>query len=342
MTRTILALTAAASATALLATGPAAAQGRDQIRIVGSSTVYPFATTVAERFGQNTQHPAPIIESTGSGGGFQLFCEGVGLDHPDISNASRAITESEVELCRRNGVEEITEVNFGKDGIVLATSLDSEAFNITRARLWQALAATTVGPDGAIVENPYETWAQIDPSLPDTEITVFGPPPTSGTRDAFVELAMEEGCMTFEAVQQLDDERQEQVCARMREDGGYVNAGENDNLIVQRLNEQPGTYGLFGFSFLDQNRDVIQGVSINDFEPTFENIASGDYPLSRPLFFYVKNAHIGVVPGLMEYVQTFLSPEAIGPDGYLIEQGLIPLTEEQREQVRQQVSQLQQ
>ncbi len=339
--RNTIAVTAAVSVIALGAAHDAEAQGRQQIRIVGSSTVYPFATTVAERFGQNTEHPAPLIESTGSGGGFQMFCQGVGLEHPDINNASRAITQSEQELCAENGVENVLEVNFGQDGIVMATSQDSEAFDVTLAQLWQALAASTVNEDGELVDdNPYQSWSDIDDSLPDTEIKVFGPPPTSGTRDAFAELALAEGCMEFEAVQQLEGDRQEEVCQQVRDDGAYVDAGENDNLIVQRLQEQQGTYGLFGFSFLDQNRDVIEGVAINGAEPTFENIAAGDYPLARPLFFYVKQAHVGVIPGLQEYVDNFVSEEAIGPEGFLVEQGLIPLDDQQREELREKVENL--
>jgi phosphate transport system substrate-binding protein len=334
-----VALTAAVSATAMLAAASADAQSRDQIRIVGSSTVYPFATTVAERFGETTEYPAPIIESTGSGGGLQLFCQGIGLEHPDITNASRAIKDSEVELCRENGVENITEITIGYDGIVLATADESQAMDLTLAQVWQALAATTV-EDGELVENPNETWADIDSSLPDTEITVFGPPPTSGTRDAFVELAMEEGCMEFEVVENLEGDRQEEVCAQMREDGAFIEAGENDNLIVERLQAEPGTHGIFGFSFLDQNRDLIQANAIRGNDPTFDTIASGDYPLSRPLFFYVKNAHVGVVPGMMEYLQEFTSDRAMGPDGYLADKGLIPLDEGRREEVRSNVAAL--
>jgi phosphate transport system substrate-binding protein len=334
-----VALTAVVSATAMLAAAGADAQSRDQIRIVGSSTVYPFATTVAERFGETTQYPAPVIESTGSGGGLQLFCQGVGLEHPDITNASRPITDSEVEMCRENGVETITEVTIGYDGIVLATADESQAMDLTLAQVWQALAATTV-QDGELVDNPNQTWSDIESSLPDTEITVFGPPPTSGTRDAFVELAMEQGCTEFEVVQNLEEDRQEEVCGQMREDGAFIEAGENDNLIVERLQADPGTHGIFGFSFLDQNRDLIQANAIGGVDPTFDTIASGDYPLSRPLFFYVKNAHVGVVPGMMEYLQEFTSDRAIGPTGYLADKGLIPLDEGRREEVRDNVAAL--
>jgi phosphate transport system substrate-binding protein len=316
-----------------------AQQTRDQVRIVGSSTVFPFATTVAERFGARSPYPAPIIEATGTGGGLQLFCEGVGVNTPDISNASRQITESEVEMCAANGVDSITEFKIGYDGIVMAAAEQTPQLDLTKGELWQALAKT-VPQDGELVENPNERWSDIDPSFPDTQIQVFGPPPTSGTRDAFNELVMEEGCMEFEAVQQLDEQRQEEVCAQIREDGAYIEAGENDNLIVQRLQAEPDTYGIFGFSFYDQNRDAIQANMISGVEPTFETIADDSYPVSRSLFFYVKDAHSGVIPGLKEYVDEFISERAIGQEGYLVDKGLIPLPEGEFEQQAQKVAEL--
>jgi phosphate transport system substrate-binding protein len=314
--------------------GAGDALARDQIRIVGSSTVFPFSTTVAERFGNKTPHPTPIVESTGTGGGIQLFCAGVGEQHPDIANASRRIMESEVESCAGNGVEEITEVKIGFDGIVLANSRQAEPMEVTIPQLWQALARQ-VPQDGRLVDNPHRTWNDVDPSLPDKAIEVYGPPPTSGTRDAFVELVMEVGCEEFEAINALDDDAKEQACAAIREDGAYISAGENDNLIVQRLDGNPDAFGIFGFSFLDQNTNRIQGNDINGEEPTFENIADGDYPVSRSLFFYVKNAHADVIPGIRDYVAEFTSEAAFGPDGYLADKGLIPLPEEEREQVRE-------
>jgi phosphate transport system substrate-binding protein len=325
------------AAVAAVALAAQQAEARDQIRIVGSSTVFPFATSVAERFGQKTGNPTPVIESTGTGGGIKLFCAGVGTQHPDVTNASRRIQESEVEACAQNGVEEITEVMIGYDGIVLANSRKAEPLDITREQLWQALARE-VPVDGEIKPNPYQTWSDIDPSLPDTKIEVFGPPPTSGTRDAFVELVMDVGCREFEAVQALDEDRHREVCATMREDGAFVEAGENDNLIVQRLEGNPDALGIFGFSFLDQNQDMIQGSSVGGVEPTFDNIADGEYPISRSLYFYVKNAHVGVVPGIKEYVEEFTSEDAIGEDGYLADKGLIPLPEEKQEEVREQAT----
>ncbi len=319
----------ATCATAAGTTG-AMAQSRDYISIVGSSTVFPFATAVVEEFSNTTEFNPPVIESTGSGGGLQLFCAGVGVEHPDITNASRAIKDSEVETCAANGVTEITEVQIGYDGIVLANSNESETYELTIPQIWQALAAR-VPVDGEIVDNPHTFWSDIDPSLPAVQIEVLGPPPTSGTRDAFVELVMEVGCEEFEAVTALPEEEMESVCATMREDGRFIEAGENDNLIVQKLQANPAALGIFGFSFLDQNTDTLHGTLVNGVVPTFDNIASGDYPISRGLFFYVKNAHVGVIPGIQEYVAAFTDEYAWGPDGYLPEIGLIPLPDGERE-----------
>jgi phosphate transport system substrate-binding protein len=332
MTRTTMALALAGAAVAGLA-GPA--EARDQIRIVGSSTVYPFATAVAEQFGTKYQFPTPVVESTGSGGGLKLFCAGVGEGHPDITNSSRRIKQSEVQQCADNGVAEITEVKIGYDGIVLANSKDAARMSVTIPQIWQALAKE-VPVDGEIRANPYQNWSEIDPSLPEQKIEVLGPPPTSGTRDAFVELVMQEGCQEFEAVSALGEERMTAVCATMREDGAFVEAGENDNLIVQKLEANSDAFGIFGFSFLDQNLDLLQGSLINGEEPTFEEIADGAYPVSRSLYFYVKNAHVDVIPGIKDYVDEFTSEAAIGEDGYLTDKGLIPLPEEELEEVREQ------
>ena len=313
-----------------------AAEARDQIRIVGSSTVFPFSTAVAEQFGQTSGFATPVVESTGSGGGLKLFCAGVGAEHPDMTNASRAIKDSERELCASNGVKDVTEVKVGFDGIVLANSKAAEAVNLTIPQIFQALAAE-VEVDGEVVANPYTNWQEIDPALPDAAIEVLGPPPTSGTRDAFVELVMETGCEEFPAIaalEETDEDKFEAVCATMREDGRFVEAGENDNLIVQKLEANPAAFGIFGFSFLDQNLDKMQGSFVDGVEPTFENIAAGDYPVSRSLFFYVKNAHLGVIPGIEEYVTEFTSEAAYGDDGYLTDKGLIPLPEADREAVR--------
>ncbi len=308
----------------------ASAEARDQIRIVGSSTVFPFSTVVAEQFGRTTDFKTPVVESTGTGGGFKLFCAGIGVGHPDISNASRAIKQSEIENCAANGITEITEVKIGYDGIVLANSKAAQAYDLTVEQLWQALAKE-VPVDGELVANPYRRWSQIDPALPDAAIEVFGPPPTSGTRDAFVELVMDVGCEAFPEVEALDEDATKAVCQTVREDGAFIEAGENDNLIVQKLEANPAALGIFGFSFLDQNSDKVQGSAIAGVTPTFEAIADGSYPVSRPLFFYVKNAHVDVIPGIKEFVAEFMSERASGEEGYLSDKGLIPLPAEEYE-----------
>lgn len=311
----------------------APAVARDRIQIVGSSTVFPFTQAVAEEFANATGMPAPVVESTGTGGGMKLFCNGVGPAHPDITGASRAMKESEFKACVGAGVDNITEVLIGFDGLSLAQSRQGADTKLTKKQLFQALAAE-VEVDGKIVANPYRKWSEIDPALPDIAITVFGPPPTSGTRDAWVELVMEAGCAEFPAIKALDKNRKAEVCARMRQDGPFIEAGENDNLIVQRLVADPNAYGIFGYSFLYENEDRLKGVAINDVLPTVETIADTSYPVSRPIFFYIKNAHRGVIPGLEEFVTEYVSEDAIGDDGYLTERGLIPLAREKREEIR--------
>ncbi len=310
------------------------AEARDQIRIVGSSTVYPFTTTVAERFGKTTNFKTPVIESTGTGGGFKLFCAGVGVDHPDITNASRAIKKSEMENCAGNGVKEITEVKVGYDGIVMANAKSAPQMTVTTEQIFLALAKDIPDGKGGLKPNDNQKWSDIDPSLPDVKIEVLGPPPTSGTRDAFAELALEGGCEQFDVIKELektDKDKYKAVCHSIREDGAYVEAGENDVLIVRKLEANPDAFGVFGFSFLDQNLDKVQGSVINGVEPTFEAIASGDYAVSRPLFIYVKKAHAGVIPGMKEYLTEYTSDQAWGEGGYLSDKGLIPMPEDERE-----------
>lgn len=324
----------AASVSAMAVTvSVGAAEARDQIRIVGSSTVFPYTQAVAEEFGNITDFAAPVTESTGTGGGMQIFCGGVGVDHPDITGASRAMKQSEYELCVQNGVDSITEVQIGSDGLSIAHSVDGPEMDLTKAQIFQALAAE-VEVDGKVVPNPYTRWNEIDPSLPDAEITVFGPPPTSGTRDAFVELVMIEGCAAFPAIQALEASRKEEVCQRMRTDGPFIEAGENDNLIVQRLQTDHNALGIFGYSFLYENQDTLKAVAVEGVKPTPETIADESYTVARPLFFYVKNVHRGVIPGLQEFVEEYVSEEAMGPGGYLEERGLIPLDDQRREEVR--------
>jgi phosphate transport system substrate-binding protein len=316
---------------------PASAGARDQIRIVGSSTVYPFTTVVAEQFGRGGKFKTPIVESTGTGGGLKLFCAGAGLDTPDIANASRRIKASEVELCTKNGVSPITEMMIGYDGLVVAHSKKATGFDLTRRQLFLALAKEIPAANGTLVANPNKTWKDVDPSLPARAIEVLGPPPTSGTRDSFNELAIEAGCKTFPALAALeasDNPRFKQVCFSIREDGAYVEAGENDNLIVQKIVANPNAFGVFGYSFLDQNTDTIAGNRIEGVTPGFEDIASGKYVLSRAMFIYVKNAHATSVPGLREFVNEYASEKAIGEFGYLVDKGLIPAPKAERERIR--------
>ena len=322
----------AAAATVALATS---AQARDQIRIVGSSTVFPFSTTVAEQFGKTTGFKTPVVESTGSGGGLKLFCSGVGVQHPDITNASRRIKMSEVDLCAKNGVSKITEVKIGFDGIVLANAKSAGQMKLTLKQLFLALAKQVpANADGSELKaNPYRMWSDIDASLPKRKIEVLGPPPTSGTRDAFVELAMEGGCKQFAAIKSMkktDKKKYKALCHGIREDGAFIEAGENDVLIIHKLVANPNAFGIFGFSFLDSNADKVQGSIIDGTAPEFETIAEGKYPVSRSMFFYVKNAHVGVVPGIKEYVAEFTADKAWGPDGYLADKGLIPLPDADR------------
>ncbi len=321
-----------------------ASTSRDQIKIVGSSTVYPFATTVAENFGRTTAFKTPVVESTGSGGGLKLFCSGVGENHPDITNASRRIKASEVEMCANNNIHEIVEVKVGYDGIVLANSRKSERMELNLKDIFLALAKDVPDGNGGIKPNPYTSWNEINSNLPNLKIEVMGPPPTSGTRDAFVELAMEGGCKTFDVISAMkasNEDAYKSVCHTIREDDAFVEAGENDNLIVQKLNANPDAFGIFGFSFLEQNAESVQGSLINGQTPSFENIASGDYPVSRSLYFYVKKANIGVVPGIEEYLSEFMSPRASSADGYLAEKGLIPMSDAEHAEWKSSVGSLQ-
>ncbi len=319
----------------LLVVSASSVEARNNIQIVGSSTVYPFATVVAEKFGKTSGFATPIIESTGSGGGMKLFCSGVGDSHPDFTNASRRIKKSEYDKCLANGVTDIIEVKIGYDGIVIGNSLEAEQLALTRKDIFLALAKEIPNPDGSetLVENTYQTWQDVNASLPAVKIEVLGPPPTSGTRDAFVELAMEGGCKKFDwikAMKKTDKNAYKALCHTIREDGAFIEAGENDNLIVQKLRENPKALGVFGFSFLDQNADVIQGSKVDGVAPEFEAIADGSYPVSRPLYFYGKKAHIGIVPGIAEYMAAFTDEAAFGEEGYLTDKGLIPMPEEER------------
>jgi phosphate transport system substrate-binding protein len=318
------ALTSVALAGSIAAVS-APVMAREVISIVGSSTVYPFATVVAERFGTKTDFRTPKLESTGSGGGMKLFCQGIGTQHPDISNASRRMKTSEYDLCVNNGVTDITEFRIGSDGIVIASSQKAPNLELTLEDLFLALGKQVPNPDNEneLIANPYEKWSEVNSDLPDVEIRVMGPPPTSGTRDSFNELALQGGCEDLPAVANMSEDDMEGVCQSVREDGVFIEAGENDNLIVQKLIDDDGMYGVFGYSFLEENADRLQAATLNGIEPTNEAIATDQYPVARSLFFYVKKAHVGVIPGIAEYVEEFNSASAMGPNGYLKSVGLI-------------------
>lgn len=325
-------LFAAVSATALLALGACGQGGgsnatRAGIWAAGSSTVFPFASRVADTFARTSGGAAPRIESLGTGGGIQQFCQGVGPSTPDIANASRPMKASEFELCRKNGVTEIVEIKIGFDGIVIATARTGSSFNFELNDLYEGLARTVPGAGGQFVANPAASWNQVNPGLPAQRIQVYGPPPTSGTRDAFLELAMAPGGKLVPAVAALEGDRTrfETVTHTLREDGAWIDSGENDNAIVQTLSRTPGSLGVFGFSFLEQNLDTVKAETIDGVAPSAETIADGSYPLARSLYIYVKKAHVGVTPGLQQFVQAFVSDAAAGRGGYLQDRGLVPL-----------------
>ena len=324
---------------AVVAISATAAAAREEIRRVGSSTVFPYTQAVAEQFANNTGFPSPIVESTGTGGGMQIFCGGIGEDFADITGASRRMKPSEYQLCVEGGVTDITEARIGSDGLSIAISRDNDfAWDLTLEEIYLALGAQ-VPVDGEWADNPYTTWNEINPDLPEVEIEVLGPPPTSGTRDAFVELAMWEGCMELDYVADNHDEDWvEENCSRMRTDGPFIEAGENDNLIVQRLQANSDAMGIFGYSFLFENQDTLKAVTIEGVGPESETIADGSYPISRPLFFYIKNAHRGVIPGFNEFLDEYMSEEALAPGGYLEERGLVPLSDTARAELRERVA----
>ena len=311
-------------ATVLLAaaSAPTIAQARDQMRVVGSSTVYPFAKAVAERVAQaNPKLKAPIIESTGTGGGFKLFCAGIGERFPDVSNASRRIKASEARQCAANGVASVTEIQIGVDGLALATAKGTPIGSLTQRDVYLALAKTPFGRP-----NKAKTWKDVNPKLPAIAIRVYGPPPTSGTRDSLHELMLIPGCNTdkrMAALKKSDEKKYTAICTGIREDGAFIEAGENDNLIVQKLASNPNTLGFFGYSFLEENLSKLKGVSINGVQPTYESIAEFKYPGARPLFIYVKNAHVKAIPAIRAYVAEFTKEGAIGPNGYLKRVGLV-------------------
>jgi phosphate transport system substrate-binding protein len=315
-------------AASLLALAANPAFARDQMRIVGSSTVYPFSTAVAEAFAKSTGMKTPVVESTGTGGGMKLFCAGIGEDTPDFVNASRKMKRAEFDICKQNGVEEITEFKIGFDGLTIASAVGGPDTNLTRKQIFLALAKQVPDKDGKLIDNPYKMWNEIDPALPAEKIEVLGPPPTSGTRDSFAELYLKKGAQEFESLTALeakDVPAFEAVWKTVRTDGAYVEAGENDNLIIQKIAANPNAFGIFGFSFLEENKGKIKAASIEGDQPTYESIANGNYKGSRLLYIYMKKAHLGLVPGMLEYVTEFTSKQAIGEDGYLLDKGLVAL-----------------
>lgn len=316
-----------ASALAIIA-ATSLAQARDQIRIVGSSTVYPFTTIVAEQFGKATGSKTPVVESTGTGGGMKMFCEGVGVNFPDGTNASRRMKAGEFEACQKNGVKDVIELMIGYDGLSMAFSKKAAPLSLTRGQVFLALAKSVPGPDGKLIPNPYKTWSQIDPSLPNRPIEVLGPPPTSGTRDSFHELVLEPGAEQIPAMKALkvsDRKAFDTAWKSIREDGVYVEAGENDNVIVQKLESNPNALGVFGYSFLEENVAKIQGVKLDGVEPNIDSISTLKYPAAREMFVYLKRAHIGVVPGLDKFATEYVSNRAAGDGGYLEKKGLVPV-----------------
>jgi phosphate transport system substrate-binding protein len=339
-----LALVTAASLAAAVS-GSVLAQGRDTISIVGSSTVYPFTTVVAERFGKATGMKTPKVESTGTGGGMKLFCAGMALDTADFTNASRRMKKSEQEKCAEAGVKEVVEMKVGYDGLTVAHAKGSKPMNLTREQIYLALAKKIPHPNGEekLIDNPHKLWSDIDKSLPATKIEVMGPPPSSGTRDSFVELVLEHSCKEYQwlkSIEQIDKDDFAKKCKSIREDGAYIEAGENDNLIVQKLGSSKDLLGVFGYSFLEENLDKVQPVSIEGITPTGETVSNGSYPISRALYVYMKKGHADSVPGMKEFATEYVSEAAFGDDGYLLDKGLIPLPAAEREQVRSDVTSL--
>ncbi len=314
---------------------------RDRLSIVGSSTVFPFATVVAERFSLSQGVSPPVVEATGTGGGFKLFCKGTGANTPDITNASARMKVSQLELCRKNGVAKVIEVAIGYDGIVVAQSRKGKPFALTLPVLYKALARQVPDKEGNLIDNPYKIWSDIDPSLPSLKIEVLGPPPTSGTRTAFVETVMDRGARTFPSLVALhasDKRAFKRIAYALREDGAYIDSGENDNLIIQKLSRNPNALGVFGFSFLEQNRGILRGLAIDAVSPTFENIKDGSYPVARALYFYVKVAHLESSKTLQGYVDMFLADDSMGEEGFLLDEGLIPLSAPELARVRKAVA----
>lgn len=324
------------SLAAIAVLGAASVEARDQIKIVGSSTVYPFSSAVAEEFGATMKMKTPVVESTGTGGGMKIFCSGNGLDTADITNASRRMKASEFEMCQKAGVNNIVEAFIGFDGIVVAQNKKNAPLALTREQIFLAVAEMVPSADGkSLIKNPYKTWNEIDAKLPNRKISVYGPPKSSGTRDSFEEMVM---LHTTEKNDLYISNGFKKGYNKVRQDGVYIDSGENDNLIVQKLTKDTTALGVFGYSFLEENPTKIAGATIDGFEATPANVASGKYPISRSLFFYIKKDHIGQVPGLDKYADLFMSEKMIGERGQLKKIGLIPDDKVARENARKVVT----
>lgn len=312
---------------------------RNYISIVGSSTVYPFAAAIAERFGHEKDYKTPTVESTGTGGGFKLFCAGIGYKYADFVNASRRIEASEVRRCNENGIREIGEIKIGYDGIVIANSLDGKKINLSKQEIFLALSEK-VFLNNKLVKNPYKKWSQIASHLPNIDIRVYGPPASSGTRDAFVELVMQDACMNMEGFvfAYADKKVRQKNCSVIRSDGAFIEAGENDNLILQKLRNDKDAFGIFGYSFLEENKNNIQAATLDHVEPDFSSIIQGRYKISRPLFIYFKKEHFGLVPNMKEFVQEIIKKSTLSKDGYLVQKGLIPLNDFEIDELRDRIS----
>jgi phosphate transport system substrate-binding protein len=315
----------------------------EQIRIVGSSTVYPFTTAVAEQFGKSSAGKTPVVESTGTGGGMKIFCEGVGTDKADVTNASRRMKKGEFETCQKNGVKDIVEINIGFDGLTIAQSKAGPSMKLTLAQVYLALADQVPDKDGKLVANPNKNWSDIDKALPNIKIEVLGPPPTSGTRDSLHELFLEKGAEQIPALAALkksDSKAFDKAWKSIRKDGAYVEAGENDNVIVQKLEANKNAFGVFGFSFLEENTAKLKGVALDGVAPEFDAIAAGKYKGARRMYVYIKKAHIGAVPGLDKFAAEYVSDKALGKDGYLARKGLVTLPKGELEAVKKSVGEM--
>ena len=333
-------LASALALAGVVAASGAHAQTRDQIRVVGSSTVFPYSQAVAEEFSKKTKRKSPVVESTGTGGGFKVFCQGIGPAHADVTGASRAMKKSEYVDCVKNGVTDITELQIGFDGLSLAMSRKNNFdWDLTQRDLVLALAAEVPDEKGEkLIPNPNKTWNQINPKFPNVAIQVFGPPPTSGTRDAFVEIAMHNGCDQipfFKELKKKDAKAWNAACSRIRQDGAFIEAGENDNIIVQRLQSDPNTLGIFGYAAVYENQDTLKAAKIEGVTPTFDTIGNKSYKIARPVFVYIKNAHRNVIPGMPEFVAEFVSDNSLGKGGYLAERGLTIMPEAMRKDMQE-------